>query len=173
MSQQQPATKLGPATAYMIAVGIMLLDQAMKTYVTEAMHLATRGSIPLLGPLHLTLVWNRGVTFGLFTGDTKIVRWALTGFAVIMSLVLGWWAKSQHRILPLAGIGLIMGGAIGNVIDRVRYGAVIDFIDASALYFPWVFNVADACIDIGVVLLLIDMVRNDRPSQDNAKGDAE
>ena len=166
----QPPTKpLGPATAYMIAVFVILLDQAVKTYVTEAMHLATLGSVPLLGPLRLTMVWNRGVTFGLLRADTQAVRWILAAFALIVAAVLAWWARSQTRLLPLAGIGLIVGGAIGNLVDRIRYGAVTDFIDASALYFPWVFNIADACIDIGVVLLLIDMVRNDRLSKDASK----
>jgi signal peptidase II len=78
-------------------------------------------------------------------------------FALGVALVLAVSARRQVRWLPAAGLGLIMGGAVGNAIDRVRFGAVVDFIDVSGLgFFPWIFNVADSAVTVGVVLLLVD-----------------
>ena len=153
---------LGPATAYMIAVGVLLADQGSKRYVVEAMHLAKLGSIKLGGPLYLTLVQNRGVSFGLFRADADLMRWVLAAFSLGVAILLGIWARNQSRLLSFTAIGLVIGGAVGNLMDRVRFGAVIDFIDLSRMYFPWVFNVGDSAITIGVILLLIDSARNDR-----------
>jgi signal peptidase II len=93
------------------------------------------------------------------------MRWVLAAFSAIVAVLLIVWARKQSRGLTLTALGLVIGGALGNLIDRVRFGAVVDFIDVSALYFPWVFNVADAAITIGVILLLIDSARSDRPSR--------
>ncbi len=160
--------KLGPATAYMIAVGVLMADQGSKRYVIEAMHLPAVGSIELAGPLHFTMVWNRGVSFGLFTADQGVMRWVLGGFSALVAILLIVWARRQHRPLVLTALGLVIGGAIGNLIDRVKFGAVADFIDLSRMFFPWVFNVADSAITIGVILLLLDSVRNDRLSRPSA-----
>jgi len=165
MTDSPTPAKLGPATAYMIAVGIVLADQASKRYIIEGLHLPTVGRIDLAGPLDLTMVWNRGVSFGLFRADADLMRWVLAGFSALVAVLLIVWARKQSRGLTLTALGLVIGGAIGNLIDRVRFGAVADFIDVSALYFPWVFNVADAAITIGVVLLLIDSARSDRLSK--------
>ncbi len=165
MSEPQTPAKLGPATAYMIAVGVILADQGAKRYVLEALHLEKLGHVALGGPLNLTMVWNRGVSFGLFRADADLMRWILAGFSTLVAVLLIVWARKQSRGLTLTALGLVIGGAIGNLIDRVRFGAVADFIDVSQLYFPWVFNVADAAITIGVVLLLIDSARSDRLSK--------
>jgi signal peptidase II len=159
------SAKLGPATAYMIAVGVILADQGAKRYVIEGMHLPRLGQIPLAGPLQLTMVWNRGVSFGLFRADADLMRWVLAGFSALVAVLLILWARKQSRGLTLTALGLVIGGAVGNLVDRVRFGAVADFIDVSKLYFPWVFNVADAAITIGVILLLIDSARGDRLSR--------
>jgi signal peptidase II len=160
-----PPAKLGPATAYMIAVGVILADQASKRYVLEAFNLETVGHVPLAGPLDLTMVWNRGVSFGLFRADADLARWLLAAFSAIVAVLLILWARKQSRGLTLTALGLVIGGAVGNLIDRVRLGAVVDFIDVSKLYFPWVFNVADSAITIGVILLLLDSARSDRLSR--------
>jgi signal peptidase II len=162
MTDNPAPTKLGPATAYMIAVGIILADQGSKRYIIEGMQLPNLGRIDLAGPVDLTMVWNRGVSFGLFRADADLMRWVLAGFSALVAVLLILWARKQSRGLTLTALGLVIGGAIGNLIDRVRFGAVADFIDASALYFPWVFNVADAAITIGVILLLVDSARSDR-----------
>jgi signal peptidase II len=161
---EQPA-KLGPATAYMIAVGVVLADQAAKRYVIEGMHLEQLRSIPLVGPVRLTMVWNKSVSMGLIPADASVMRWVLAGFSTLVAILLILWARKQSRGLTLTALGLVIGGAIGNLIDRVRLGAVADFIDFSALYFPWVFNIADSAITIGVVLLLLDSARSDRLSR--------
>jgi signal peptidase II len=118
-------------------------------------------SIPVFGPLNLSMVWNQGVSFGLFRGEADWVRWVLVAFSLGVAVALGVWARRIERPLLGAAIGLIMGGAIGNLIDRVRLGAVADFLDLQALYFPWVFNIADSAITVGVVLLLLDSLRRD------------
>ena len=165
MTDSPTPAKLGPATAYMIAVGVILADQASKRYVLEGLHLETLGRVDWFGPLQLTMVWNRGVSFGLFRADQDLMRWVLAAFSAVVAVLLIVWARKQSRGLTLTALGLVIGGAVGNLIDRVRFGAVVDFVDVSALYFPWVFNVADAAITIGVVLLLIDSARSDRLSR--------
>jgi signal peptidase II len=81
-----------------------------------------------------------------------------------VALILAGWARKLTRPRLAVALGLIMGGAVGNLIDRVRFGAVCDFIDFSALYFPWVFNIADSAISIGVVILLLDSFLTPQPS---------
>ncbi|WP_334161716.1 signal peptidase II [Phenylobacterium sp.] len=154
-------TKLG-WTAYAIAAVSVLLDQLSKYWILYVFELPARGSVPVAGPLSLTMVWNQGVSFGLLRADQDLTRWALAAFAIGVSVVLALWVRKAGRPILAYALGLIMGGAIGNVIDRIRFGAVADFIDVSALYFPWVFNVADAAINIGIALLLIDMIRGEK-----------
>lgn len=154
-------TKLG-WTAYAIAAVAVLLDQLSKYWILYVFELPAKGSVPVAGPLNLTMVWNQGVSFGLLRADQDITRWALAAFAIVVSVVLALWVRNAGRPILAYALGLIMGGAVGNVIDRIRFGAVADFIDVSALYFPWVFNIADAAINIGIALLLIDMIRGEK-----------
>lgn len=142
--------------AYSIALGTIVLDQLSKLWVLGLLG-ATQGvSVPVLGPLHLTMVHNEGMSFGLFRGS-EVSRWLLTLFSAAVVLVLANWARKATKPLLAAGLGLIIGGAFGNnLIDRILYGYVVDFIDVSRLYFPWVFNVADSAISVGVALLLLD-----------------
>ena len=100
-----------------------------------------------LGPvgLDLTMVWNRGVTFGLLTGDNPWNQMILAGLAAMIAVVLLRWLWRAENGLIAAALGMVIGGAIGNVIDRFRFGAVVDFVDAHAGGWHWyVFNVADA-----------------------------
>ena len=103
------------------------------------------GRIPLPGPIDFSMLWNRGMSYG-FLQSEGLMRWV--GFLV-------WLLRAEGRMLKLS-LAMVVGGAFGNLIDRVRFGAVVDFIDASALHFPWVFNVADAAISVGAVLLFVD-----------------
>lgn len=155
------AARLQGPTAFALALVVILADQLTKLWILHGLKLPELGSVPVFGPLHLTMVWNQGVSFGLFRGEAEWVRWVLAAFSAIVAVVLGVWARRVERPLLGVAIGLVMGGAIGNLIDRVRLGAVADFIDVKALHFPWVFNVADSAISIGVVLLLIDSLRRD------------
>ena len=143
--------------AYGLALVTVVLDQWSKAYVTGPLDLADKGSIPVLPFFHLTSVANRGVSFGLLRADTPIGRWLLVAFSAVVVLGLAVWAAQQSRLWTALATGLIMGGAIGNnLIDRARFGSVVDFLDFSGLGFKWVFNVADSAITVGVVLLLLD-----------------
>ncbi|NQE63707.1 signal peptidase II [Caulobacter sp. RHG1] len=148
-------TRLG-WTAYAVAAATVVLDQISKLWVLSVLSREQGSTLPLLGPLHLTMVHNYGMSFGLLRGNDW-GRWLLIGFSIVVVIGLAIWARKAVKLLPALGIGMIIGGAIGNnLIDRVQYGYVVDFIDVSRLYFPWVFNVADSAISIGVALLLID-----------------
>lgn len=148
--------------AYGLGVTVIALDQAVKFWVLYVFNLPARLTEPVIGPFSLTMVMNRGVSFGLLTADQELTRWALSAFSLIVAGALAWWARRADRPLMAIALGLIIGGAIGNAIDRVRFGAVVDFLDFSRMMFPWVFNVADSGITIGVALLLLDSLFGDR-----------
>lgn len=150
-------TRLG-VLAYVLALGILALDQLSKLWVLQGIHLPEVGTIPVLPIFSLTMVWNPGVSFGMLRADADIARWGLAAFQLIVAIVLAVWARKADRKLLALALGLVIGGALGNLIDRVRFGAVVDFLDFQGLYFPWVFNVADSAITVGVILLIADSV---------------
>ncbi|MBJ7448359.1 MAG: signal peptidase II [Brevundimonas sp.] len=151
--------------AFGLALLIVIVDQLTKAWIISGIDLREMGQVAVLPPIfNLTWVENRGVSFGLF-GDGS-ARWYLSVFAVVISLALAWWALRADRRLLITAIGLIMGGAIGNVIDRIRFGFVVDFLDFSGTgFFPWVFNVADSAISIGIVLLIWDSLRAEKAAK--------
>jgi signal peptidase II len=137
------------------AAFIFAADQFAKYMVTVPFDLKARGQIEILPFFNLTWVENYGVSMGFLTADTALGKWlliALTGAIAVGVLVWIWREKNRQDVLAL---GMILGGALGNILDRVRFGHVVDFADFQALYFPWVFNVADAAITMGVVILLL------------------
>lgn len=142
--------------AYLLAAAVVILDQATKYWVLNVIHLADRGQMAVVWPVQLSFVQNQGVSFGLFRGEAEWTRWALAAFSLVVSLGLAVWARRIDRPLLALSVGLVMGGAVGNLIDRVRFGWVVDFVDVTALHFPWVFNVADSGITVGIALLLLD-----------------
>jgi signal peptidase II len=158
--------------AYGLAALVVAADQALKYWILEVYRLPARlaeaslrlgvdnPSIPVIGPFHLTMVRNRGVSFGFLNIDAEWSRWGLTVFSIAVAIGLAVWVRRVERPILALAIGLVMGGAIGNVIDRVRLGAVTDFLDFSHIwypyFFPWIFNIADSSISVGVVLLLWD-----------------
>lgn len=157
--------------AYVLALVVILLDQITKAMVLSAID-APVALIPdgyriadVLPPIfNLTYVLNTGVSFGLFGGGEA--RWVLSGFSILVAVALGVWALKTPRLLMAAAIGLIIGGAIGNVIDRIRFGGVVDFLDFSGTgFFPWIFNIADSGITVGVILLIIDSFVSERRSK--------
>jgi signal peptidase II len=153
-------TKLG-WMALALAVVVVVADQAVKYWILQVLRLQEGQSVPFFGPIRLTGVWNPGVSFGFLQAQHELVRWLLAAFSVVVAVILAAWVRATERPLFAVAIGLVMGGAVGNVIDRIRIGAVADFIDASQLYFPWIFNLADSAISIGICLLLVDMLRQD------------
>jgi signal peptidase II len=153
--------KLAPL-AYLVAITTIVLDQISKYWILNVFMLPVKGSVLVGGPFSLSMVWNRGVSFGLLKPQMDLTRWALVCFSLIVAAFLAFWARKIERPLLAVSIGLIMGGAVGNAIDRARFGAVADFLDFKGLYFPWVFNVADSAITVGVILLLLDSVLSER-----------
>ena len=145
-----------PNLAYSLGAIVALLDQLSKFWVLEILRLPEKGRVPVLPFFDLTLVANRGVSFGLFRSDGDLGRWLLAAFSLIVVLALAIYVRKARRWWTAVSVGLIMGGAVGNLVDRVRFGAVTDFLDFSKLYFPWVFNVADAAINVGIALRLIE-----------------
>ena len=142
--------------AYLLAIAVVIADQISKAWIVNTLHLVTGFPVAVWGPLRLTLVENRGVSFGLFQSDAVWAHWALAAFELAVAVALALWIRrSASRFTGLA-VGLIMGGAIGNLIDRARIGSVIDFVDVQALHFPWVFNVADSAITVGIILLMAE-----------------
>ena len=160
----------------LLALLVLVADQASKWWVLEVLNLPERRNLPLLGGgafgLDMTMVWNRGVTFGLLSGSAPWHAWVLAALAgVIAIFLIRWMARAENRRTALA-LGAIAGGAIGNVIDRARFGAVVDFVDVHAWGWHWyVFNVADAAIVLGVIVLLIEAVTA-RPAPPGRAGGA-
>ncbi|HWE45502.1 MAG TPA: signal peptidase II [Caulobacteraceae bacterium] len=159
--------------AYGLALAVIVVDQIAKGWVLGAFvrqcpelkgHLSLAGitmcQIPVWpGAFNLTLVWNGGMSFGLFRGGADFSRWALTVFAVGVAGALAYWARHTDKRLFALAAGCLIGGALGNVIDRFRFGSVVDFLDFNGLmggHFPWIFNVADSAITVGAIALLVE-----------------
>lgn len=146
-----------------VALLILVADQISKFFLLDLMQQNPQGIV--IAPFfNLVLVWNTGVSFGLFQEDTPLRSWTLIGVAAaVLIWLLVWLWRAQGRLIG-AALGLIIGGAIGNIIDRYRFGAVFDFLDFHAFGWHWpAFNVADSAIVIGVGLLLLDGFRS-RPA---------
>lgn len=152
--------------AYWLAVLIFGTDQLSKYAIIHLVRLPERLGIELLPMLSLTWVENTGVSMGLLTAGSEAGRWLLVLLTAIIALVVAVWAWRDRRLPETLALGLVLGGAAGNILDRIRFGYVVDFIhvhaDAMAiagLRIPawsfYVFNVADAAITVGVIILLL------------------
>lgn len=143
--------------AYAIALIVLVLDQLTKAWVLYGLGLQHEGQKIEVSPIFdITMVHNRGMSFGLGAEHGDISRWGFSVFAICVAAAVAWWARRIDKPVLAWCLGLLMGGALGNVIDRIRFGYVVDFLDFSGLYFKWVFNVADSAITVGAVLLLIE-----------------
>jgi signal peptidase II len=153
----------------LLAGAITVLDQVTKVIVLERLVLGV--PIPVInGLLSLTLVLNPGLAFGLLGGLPPAWRWLVAVLSLVALAVL---ARVALRVLPAGGpagrvaIGLIFGGAVGNLIDRARFGAVVDFVDVHWQGWHWpAFNVADSAITIGVALLALRLLAEPRTAGD-------
>ena len=158
----------------LFAVLLLVLDQLSKWWVLDVVNLPEERNIPLLqlGPLglDLTMVWNRGVTFGLFSGGGAWNHVILAAVAMAVAVVLLRWLWKAETAMVALALGAVIGGALGNVIDRFRFAAVVDFIDLHAWGWHWyVFNVADAAIVCGVLALVADsLIRPERERKEAA-----
>lgn len=148
------------ATGALAVILTILFDQLSKWWIlTVVMNPPQR--IPLTDFFSLVLVFNRGVSFGLFSNAPGWASWALIVFAILIAAALIiWMYRADSRLLGLA-LGLVAGGALGNVIDRLAYGAVVDFLDFHVGTWHWpAFNVADSAITVGVGLLILDSLKS-------------
>ncbi len=142
------------------AVVVFIADQASKYWVLHGLDLPRLGSVAVLPVLNFTLVWNQGITFGLLQSGGGFGAVVLAALACAVVVGLGLWLRRAETRLVATAIGAIGGGALGNVADRCRYGAVVDFIHAHlAGHSFYVFNVGDAAICCGVAALLLDGAR--------------
>ncbi len=168
--KQPPVAAISPAMlrfGLTISAIVFVLDQVTKYIVLEVLKFSPVGClqggygcrfIELTPFFDLHMVWNRGVSFGLLRADQDLARWALVALSFVISGVFVWWLKGAERRVTAVALGLVVGGALGNVVDRIRFGAVADFLDFNGLWFPWVFNVADAAITVGAIVMAVDMI---------------
>jgi signal peptidase II len=140
-----------------IAALTVLIDQAHKAWMLYVYDIGEKGMVPLTSFFDLVLVWNQGISYGLLPQESAVGRWGLIVFAFAASFALAVWLAQFTTSLGAAAIGLIIGGAIGNAIDRINYGAVADFFSLHVFGYQWyIFNIADAAIVAGVVGLLYE-----------------
>jgi signal peptidase II len=151
-ASRRPAVRLGLA----VAAAWLVLDQLTKWWVLDGLMQPPR-VIEVTSFFNLVLAWNRGVSFSMFYSYHDAMPWILSGVALAIVAFLGSWLLRADRALPALALGLVIGGAIGNVVDRLRFGAVVDFLDVHVAGWHWpAFNVADAGICVGVALLVLD-----------------
>jgi signal peptidase II len=154
-----------------LAAIVLALDQLSKWALLDWMLPRAPGErlVPVTSFFNVVLVWNRGVSFGMFNngdGGLNAIAFSVLAAAIVIGLLF--WLRRATQPLVVGGIGLVIGGAIGNVIDRLRFGAVVDFLDFHAAGWHWpAFNVADAAICVGVGLILIDSLlgRREMPNK--------
>jgi signal peptidase II len=139
-----------------IAALVAVLDQLSKWWVVEVVMNPPR-TIEVTPFFNLVMGWNRGVSFGLFNTDSPVTAWLLPAVAVVIVVVLTAWLIRVDRLVLGAALGFIIGGAVGNIVDRLRFGAVADFLDFHAIGVHWpAFNLADAMITVGAAVLIFD-----------------
>jgi signal peptidase II len=140
-----------------LALGVLVLDQAVKYAMYVYLILGFRPWVEVTPFFNLVVVWNYGVSFGMFNTGSSEAAYLFVGLALAIVAALGAWLARAENGLILVALGLVIGGAIGNVVDRLRYGAVFDFFDFHAFGWHWpAFNVADAAITCGVACLFWD-----------------
>jgi signal peptidase II len=140
-----------------IALAAGLVDQLFKAWMIGVFEAAPVQKIVLAPFFDLVMAWNRGISYGLLRQDSDAGRWVLVVVSLAAVLALAYWLAQLQNRLPALSLGLIIGGAAGNVIDRIRFGAVADFFSFHIGSFHWyIFNLADVAIVAGVAGLLYD-----------------
>ena len=155
---EQSSKPYNPKMIFMgIVVITLLLDQIIKFWVQGIM--LPYDVIPVMPYFNLRLGFNTGVSFSMFADLGRDTIWPLVGFALALSGLLTYWAMSSKRMVEIVGYAFIVGGALGNVVDRLYLGAVVDYLDFyyGDWHFP-TFNGADVFINMGVFILIVDMI---------------
>jgi signal peptidase II len=151
-----------------VALIVFTLDQLTKWIVTGPLQLREIGQIIILPIFNLTWTENYGISLGLLNAQTEIGRWMLVAVTAAIAIGVGWWIGREKLRGDQIALGMVLGGALGNILDRVRHGYVVDFADLHIGTFrPFlVFNVGDAAISIGVAILLLRaFLIKDRPKE--------
>ena len=139
-----------------LALAVLVIDQTTKWWIVFTVMQPPR-VIPVTPFFNLVMGWNRGVSFGMLDSESSATAWILSLVALAISAALGVWLYRSDRLRVALGIGLVIGGAVGNVVDRVRWGAVADFLDLHWAGYHWpAFNVADSAITVGAAVLILD-----------------
>lgn len=158
-TQNRSSLFRGPVSGPGLALALItfVTDQVHKYWMIHVYEIGKRGRVEITSFFDLVMVWNPGVSYGLFRQDSDLGRYALAGFAFVVSIGLVIWLARQSNLLASISLGLIIGGALANALDRLHYGAVADFFSLHAWGFNWyVFNIADAAIVAGVAGLLYE-----------------
>lgn len=140
----------------LIAAIVVVLDQLTKALMLWLLSPPAQpiGVAPFF---NLVMVWNRGVSFGLLDSDGALAPWLLSGLALAVVTALVLWLRGADQLLTAIGLGMVIGGALGNVVDRIRLGAVVDFLDFHWSGYHWpAFNLADSAICVGAALMVVD-----------------
>jgi len=147
---------------FALAALVLLIDQAYKWWMLNVYDIASRGLVTITPFFDITLVWNKGISYGLFQQDSDTGRYILIGIILCITAVLVVWLLRVQGYFVALAMGLILGGALGNVIDRMVYGAVADFFSFHfAGYYWYVFNLADVWVVAGAALLIYDSLFHD------------
>ena len=141
-----------------IALIIFLVDQASKLYVVHFLNLKEKFAIDVINPiLNFRMAWNTGINFGLFDSGGEVSRWILVVLSFVISFGLLWWIRKSKNAVRQISVALIIGGALGNALDRIIFGAVADFLNMSCcgVQNPFSFNLADVAIFLGAFVLIV------------------
>jgi signal peptidase II len=155
---------------FAVAAIVFVLDQALKAWFIAGFDLGAKGVVKVMPGLELVLTWNTGISYGLFQQDSPVGRWLLIAIMVLAVILLSLWLRRTQGRLTAIALGLIIGGALGNAVDRLIFGAVADFIliylAGTGWRFDWyVFNLADATIVAGVVGLMYESLFPERAAK--------
>jgi signal peptidase II len=145
-----------PVIGLITALLTLVADQVVKAWVSGPLALPLVGQIEIMPVFRLTWAENTGVSLGLFTNDSTTGRWILIGATVLIALGVVVWMFKETARADIVSLGLVLGGATGNIVDRIRHGFVVDYADLHFGDFRpfFIFNLADAAISIGVVIIL-------------------
>jgi signal peptidase II len=148
-----------------VSAAVLALDQVTKWWIVFTIMRPPR-IIEITPFFNLVMGWNYGISFGFLNSVPALGLWLLPMVAVVITAALGVWLYRTDRLRPALALGLIIGGALGNLVDRLRFGAVADFLDFHAWGYHWpAFNAADSAITVGAVVLILDslFVRDEKP----------
>ncbi|HKQ44146.1 MAG TPA: signal peptidase II [Rhizomicrobium sp.] len=165
-------TKLQPREVGLIAAALALVaDQGSKLFMLYGagfVHMPPGASVPVLPFFNLVMVWNPGISYGLFPASSTLGTAVLVGISLVAVAGLTWWLWGATSRALTAGFGLIIGGALGNLIDRLIYGKVADFFHFYGFGYDWyVFNIADLAITLGAVAILYDVLKPSETARDS------